>query len=222
MFTVCLNGKLIISRNYQLVDKNNQKINLVVNFANGDQVVDEVRGYLIYSKSQWCFVGINQYNIWKTQNNKKLKKLVLILESPHKDEYSSNYQPLRPANGQTGKKINTRITSRQFIQSLTSDFDYQVFLMNPIQFQCSCSHHFEQYSIPTPPKVTKQVFKELFDKLNGNLREDFMSRLQNYNPDFVLNACTYGLRDKIVKDAIDEALKNRTFAYKNDTHPSTW
>ena len=150
----------------------------------------------------------------------EIKKLVIILESPHKDEYSTSFTPLRPANGKTGNSINTKLTSRNFKSKLITSCDYEVFLMNSIQFQCSCIHFIGNKS---NSKITKQIFRALFNKNNGNLRSDFISRIKNYNPDFVLNVCTSGLKTGIVKNAIKEVLPHiLTNQYEEDIHPSVW
>lgn len=209
---------MIIQLNERIIFNNNNLPNTTVNFTNGQKVVDEIRGYLIYVNSSWCFIGYSQYKT--IQRTNKLKKLAIILESPHKDEYSSNFTPLRPANGKTGKGINTKLTGRSFIANLNTSVDYEVFLMNPIQFQCSCIHFIGNNA---NSKITKQIFRALFNKKNGNLRSDFISRLKNYNPDFILNVCTSGLKTGVVKNAIKEALPQiLANQYKEDKHPSVW
>ena len=87
-------------------------------FDTKDAVHDEIRGYLVYVNSNWSFVGPTQYSI--QYNNETIKKLALVLESPHKDEYDNNFVPLRPANGKTGNSINTKICSRGFISNLNN------------------------------------------------------------------------------------------------------
>lgn len=189
--------------------------NILINFTNKQKVLDEIRGYLIYDNNSWCFVGCNQYLFM--QRSQPFNKLALILESPHKDEYSPKFTPLRPANGKTGENINLKLHTRSFIQNLNTSFDYEVYLMNPIQFQCSCYCFLTNNSNST---ITKKIFRALFNKNKGNLRNDFIKRLQNYNPEVVLNASTSGLKQGVVKSAINEALKN--IQYYEDNHPSVW
>lgn len=79
---------------------NNNTIN--VNFYQQDKVNDEKRGLLYYDNfyKTWVFCGLQQKSVKNCDN------LVLLLESPHKAEYDLYGNPLRPANGTTGTKIN--------------------------------------------------------------------------------------------------------------------
>lgn len=188
-----------------------------VSFNLQDAVQDEVRGYLVYQKSIWNFIGVDQYAAYP--HIKNCKKLALILESPHKDEYSDNCVPLRPANGRTGNCINKKLSSRSFVKKLKPEFDYQVLIMNPIQVQCSCYHQFKAFGIDSTSQTTNAVFRALFNKKKGNLRDGFKQRIVLYKPDFVLNCSTCGAKD-IVETAIKEAINQ--YSDCKDVHPSTW
>lgn len=52
-----------------------------LSYTNSDKVIDERRGFLYYNNG-WVFCGLNQTTPSRCDN------LVLILESPHKDEFS--------------------------------------------------------------------------------------------------------------------------------------
>lgn len=188
-----------------------------VSFNLQDSVQDEVRGYLVYQNSIWSFIGIFQYAV--SMCKKQCKKLALILESPHKDEYSDSYVPLRPANGKTGNNINQKLSNRAFVRKLDKESDYQVLIMNPIQVQCSCYHQLRAVGRKSTPQTTNTVFRILFNKKNGNLRDGFKQRIVQYNPDFVLNCSTYGVK-AVIETSIYEAL-NRHSGSK-DVHPSVW
>ncbi len=179
-------------------------------FYSSEAVVDEVRGYLVYDNA-WSFVGVKQYGTYWRE--KQCKKLALILESPHKCEYNGRI-PLRPANGNTGKNINTKLINRSFINSLDYDFDYEVMLINPVQLQCSCYN--QGNNIFTSNRTGKNnVFKCLFDCL----KYDFHQRLISYKPDFILNCTTYDLK-KVVENAICGVRQVGSDA--TDKHPSSW
>ena len=186
-------------------------------FFRKDAVHDELRGYLVHNSNSWSFIGVHQYHM---HLNKKInKKLALVLESPHKNEYDSNFIPLRPANGKTGNNINTKICGRNFINGLNPTFDYEVLIMNPIQLQCSCYYWFKPHNIKCTSQNTQKVFRCLFNKHKGNLRNDFIYRLRSYHPCIVINCATYALKP-VVKTAIFEALPQIT--YSTDIHPSAW
>ncbi|MGN1225115.1 MAG: hypothetical protein ACI4TG_08455 [Ruminococcus sp.] len=169
---------------------------------------------------------INCFSFSKYSGIKKpIKKIALILESPHKDEYDTNYIPIRPANGKTGYNIQEKIVSK-FINAfnkkeLDSDYNYAVYLINPVQYQASCYHELMSMGIKYDKKIKDKVFRKLFN----HLKDDFVSRLTSYHPDYVINACTgskeKGSLKKRIKDAIpDEFMKS--ISYCDLHHPSDW
>lgn len=188
-----------------------------VSFNLQDSVYDEVRGYLVWQNNSWNFIGAAQYNSYSY--NKQCRKIALILESPHKDEYSENYVPLRPANGKTGNNINKKLSNRPYIIKFSQKYNYQILIMNPIQVQCSCYHQFKPHGIDSTSNITNKVFRCLFNRSKGNLRKDFISRLKQYEPDIVLNCSTYGAKS-VVETAIKEAIER--YSDHKDTHPSVW
>ncbi len=70
--------------------------------------------------------------------------------------------------------------------------------------------------------LTKIVFRCLFNKKMGNQSNDFQIRLKNYNPNIIINAATSGLRDGVVKAAINEANQTINATCYAENHPSTW
>lgn len=181
-----------------------------VYFQQQKRVHDEIRGYLIYNNSTWSFVGCYQL-----LNKTNVKRIVLVLESPHKYEYDSNYNPLRPANGRTGTKINNGLQNRAFIKALNINYVYEVNIINAIQYQTSCYFMFQN---KWTRKNRDQVFRALFNKNKGNLRQDLVNRVSNYNPDIIINACTSNL-----KNVVETALNTFTNCRKyKDKHPSSW
>lgn len=190
-----------------------------VYFQNAQAVQDEKRGYLMYING-WCFVSEPQYLFLRQK--KDLNKLALVLESPHVDEYSSHFVPLRPANGKTGIKLNKKITDRPFINNLNQNTDYEVYLMNPIQYQCSCHYHLTNngYKTLISSDLTKKVFRALFNEKKGNLKQDFVNRLKTYSPDVIVNSCTSSLKTSVIKTTIQKAFAIPN--YYEDIHPSMW
>lgn len=188
-----------------------------VSFYTRDVVCDEKRGILVFSGTTWSFLGLNQYAAY--MGKKKMHKLALILESPHKDEYDNNFVPLRPANGKTGIKINTKLNRRPFITQLSSNADYEVYIMNPVQLQCSCYYQFQQNNIKCTTSNTQKVFRRLFNATNKRLRHDFIQRLQSYGPDFVINCTTSSLKP-LVENAIKVVYPGGSNCL--DKHPVMW
>lgn len=149
------------------------------------------------------------------------KCFILILESPHIDEFKGD--PC-PAKGRTGTQI------RSYIHEVVADFDdypkYGLILVNAIQYQCS---------LGLKPKFHRDViFRYVWEKGGG--RKDFIKRLENHRylqqNDVIANCCTKGNdTDKehpalrvLVQDAIEEVLKEKFPQVKllRRNHPVNW
>ena len=187
-----------------------------VDFYNIQRVADELRGYLIFDNGAWHFIGINQFLLMYTGRT-AVEKIALILESPHKDEYDQQFHPIRPANGKTGLKINSALVNRSMISKLNKKISYEIYIINPVQFQASCYHWVGNSYCRNH---TNKVFRALFNKNKGNQRNDFISRLNAYNPDIVFCCCTSNLKN-IVKNAIENS-SAVSKPYYSDCHPSVW
>ncbi len=191
--------------------------NTPINFT-GKKVLDEVRGYLIFVNQHWVFVGPSQINAY---GKKAIKKLSLVLESPHKNEFDQYNNPLRPANGKTGNAINSKLSNRPWVnKNLNSNYYYEIYIMNPVQYQASC------YCVlgnNCSRNNTNQVFRKLFSKLFFNLRNDFINRINTYMPDMIINCCSScGSLKKTVEVAIKESSFYSNNHYVIDYHPSKW
>lgn len=190
-------------------------VNYVVDFTKR-RIRDEDRFYLHYTGQTWKLVNFAVCKPIKRQ----LKRIALVLESPHIHEYDLYYNPIGPAQGKTGKNIKNKLTSRQnLITHLNHNNVYLIRIMNPIQFQASCYHSLNNHD----RNETKKVFRFLFGKKGFNLRQNFIFRLRNYNPDIIYNCCTSELKTGVVKTAINSAIaiaSNQN--YYEDIHPSMW
>lgn len=137
--------------------------------------------------------------------------IVIILESPHKDEYASSKTEKRPApaRGTTGRNIN-----QYFISLLKSDKelsfgDWRVGLINPIQYSCS-------FGGILPTKRKEDVFNTLFC---GAIMDDFVCRLdlmRKRKKTIVINCCT-----KNNSSEIDDVLKSNSISFIKMAHPSS-
>ena len=101
--------------------------------------------------------------------------MILILESPHKDEFKG--EP-GPARGATGHAISSQLMN---VIGLRQFSDYGLILMNAIQYQCSLGK-------PTA-KHRDTVFRRVWGSGGA---EDFKDRLKTtYRPgDVIVNCCT--------------------------------
>ena len=141
------------------------------------------------------------------------KRVILILESPHRKEF---VPPFGPAKGSTGTLIRQHLRK---ILAARAAACYGLFLVNAIQNQCSLGR---------PPKEYRDaVFLRTWD-LYG--REDFIRRLRalaDGHQVLVINACTKGKtkdcrlwRRQLVENAIRAGLDCASDI--RITHPASW
>lgn len=147
------------------------------------------------------------------------KTIVIVLESPHKDEYLRDVsQPIAPAQGSTGSNIqgylDCVLRKSPALCDELEDQETRVVLANPIQFQTSLA------SVIQPSnwqRVRNAVWKKIWSC--QSMRDNFNARMESYSPDVIINACTNNLKDKV-----------RTFLYGRfgaphryeAHHPSSW
>jgi len=157
--------------------------------------------------------------------NLKNKSIVIILESPHKDEFCycchvnkeneccvAEMYPIRPANGKTGKKLDKYLEGilRQYKKELENkEKDFHVFIVNPIQYQTSLWALHQKPIQDDYKKLRNEVWESLWnhaiednsdnkDNLNNYVfRNDFYYRLKKYDPAHIINCCTKPLNDLI-------------------------
>ena len=111
--------------------------------------------------------------------------IVVVLESPHKDEFNNqNFPNGNPALGKTGKMLQEHFKAilRKNISELPNN--YRVILMNSIQFQCSLGE--------VPKKYRDYMWLSLWFGTNNLFKNDFIRRLNSYNPSYIFNFCTIG------------------------------
>ena len=116
--------------------------------------------------------------------------IVVVLESPHKDEFNNqNFPNGNPALGKTGKMLQEHFKAilRKNISELPNN--YRVILMNSIQFQCSLGE--------VPKKYRDYMWLSLWFGTNNLFKNDFIRRLNSYNPSYIFNFCTIGNHTKI-------------------------
>ena len=138
-------------------------------------------GVIIRNLDEYCKLYGDEF--------RKYKKMIVILESPHIDEFEVKgleYNAIenRPANGITGKRFRNNfevIINNGFSSKLGND-NYLVYIVNSIQYQCSLG-------IPT------NIFRD-YVWLNlwksDDIRNDFTARIEDIQPDVIINCCTCG------------------------------
>ena len=216
----------------------------ITNVFDRDKAVPDVERYNIHKSG--CTVRLvlhrrsknnvrsqdNDYNDRLCKQNYLGDTVVFLLESPHKNEYDNNNDPIAPAQGDTGRKIH-RYRGEIFhsCQNLTDQIaggrNTRVILCNPVQFQTSL-HMILDGSLQDERRVWRdRIWSALWNE--SIIQRCFWARMEIYSPKFVINACT-GERTCPNQRNID-SLKRKITAFLKRTgveniyevgHPSGW
>lgn len=145
----------------------------------------------------------------------KIRRVVIILESPHKDEFcmqGRNWKSIGPACGCTGCLL-ARNWKAVFGNRLD---DCELVLANVVQYQCSLASagQYKKYKNRILRRcmgndVFKRYFKTRIEWLGGR------------NCVFV-NACTGGVSQSSAHSKVTEWLKELSVNPLELTHPSSW
>ena len=128
--------------------------------------------------------------------------ILLILASPHKDEY------VRKPNGQLAPKAPAQsrnwLGAGRAIHSYGHDVlgklgldngEYSLVIANPVPYQCSLSSVGPGRPAPLDRSVRDHVWRQLFSL--KFVQEDFLDRCMRYRPRIVLNCCTTELQTEL-------------------------
>lgn len=221
--------------------------------ANG-QVVQEVEGDILVNE---CFGEINRvpdvsrYHIGdngqlihhcdvpesRLQRQPQLRSIVLLVESPHKDEYQfGNINcPIAPANGASGRNIHRclrRVLScieAMHIEAGLIVPGCHVVISNPIQFQTSLhAIHGTPLSNEHAMTLRNDVWRALWNEgegVSGYIKLCFRVRLYTYRPSLIINACTGDWEEidslkRYVGEFVRAELQN--VPLYNVSHPASW
>ena len=122
--------------------------------------------------------------------------LVVLLESPHKDEFElsgGSLVPSVPANGSTGSALASRLidvirSALRLEAQIVGCLPVRVVLCNPVQFQASlyAVHHAR-----LPKKCRGFLKHKVWCAFWSEeaIRRDFLMRVEHANPNWILNAC---------------------------------
>lgn len=114
-----------------------------------------------------------------------LPLFIIILESPHIDEFNTNGIAIGPAQGSTGKNIRSLLIQLLQPQTVYLQRKYRLMLVEAIPYQCSNN------TSPIDRTNTNRLFKKMWRNYGGKI--DFENRINQYRPDVILNACTGGI-----------------------------
>lgn len=196
-------------------------------FFSDIRTVQDVHRYdLLYVEDQWVFTkpgGTKMLtNFASNQHDTPIvgrpNQLVLLLESPHKDEYGSDGSALGPALGESGKNIFSLFCSHvlPILENLGMLLDkrsrYPFCIANPVPYQASL------VDIHKADKLIEGIRNKAWMALWPECEVDFMNHLQQYQPSILLNGCTRDLKAE-VKLVVETLPGVQQF---DVTHPSAW
>lgn len=162
------------------------------------------------------------YNDFPTNYRPKLPIILLLLESPHKDEYNKeSFLPIAPAQGTTGRNIskNIRIVIEEINRSEKLNLgEYRLVICNPVPYQTSLYVlHRQSLSGKKEYVVLRNSVWQAIWNLSL-VQKDFEKRLDVYKPYLIINACTAGLKAIIT----DYLLNKKCKKVYTTNHPSAW
>lgn len=218
----------IFSNKSIFLNKDNEAWEINDSFFKKSTIVPDVFRYILKYNHDWSFLYPNnsnaiEFSIDNDKNeidSKNHKNIILVLESPHKDEYEiteNELTPRSPASGDSGKSINKLFTSHVLPMlislglELNKKDEYHFCIVNPVPFQTSLVHiHQKGLIAPIRDKIWKTMYPEL--------KTDFETRLKKYKPHIILNGCTSNLKP-LLNDELSKIDDCKIF---NVTHPASW
>lgn len=159
----------------------------------------------------------------------EVRNVVLLLESPHRDEYQARNIdcPIAPANGKTGDNIDRclgkvlgRIDEGLIVPHC------HVIISNPVQFQTSL--HAIHGKSPRDKggwgTLRDRVWKALW--CDNTIRQGFQTRINSYRPSVIINCCTgAGAGTNRLRDLVEAELRCmhlQGMRLYRAPHPSSW
>lgn len=201
-----------------------------INYSN-KKCPDELMGVFDFNSKSWVKANQNKrsQNVTKPQtliNPLKIQansnSILIVLESPHIDEYDiKTHYPIAPLNGSRTKFSNNFYKYINTKLPLLSG-QFNVYLINAIQYQCSLG-------ISNVTKLVKEI--NFANEWGKKGKRDFIERMNKIikkikrNDFFIINCCTKGQTIKtkeFVESAIKEVNGFDKQRYARLTHPSIW
>jgi hypothetical protein len=153
------------------------------------------------------------------QPPRSVNTVVVVVESPHKEEYERR-EPLVRSRDRLMRNI--ALLCGFYLPGQQAD----VIICNPIQWQASLAEYYEFTQKETPKDILEtvrnEVWKHLWDHCCADgrypARDDFMTRVRNYRPLLVINACTAELRHHVKT----ELAQLDGVPVVDALHPSCW
>jgi hypothetical protein len=140
---------------------------------------------------------------------KKLSRVVLIMESPHTQEFVGSPGP---AKGRTGFQIRQHLTKLPLESDIST---LELILVNSIQYQCS---------LGVNAKIHRdKVFRRFWEEGGQENFEERLKQLYSLG-DVLLNCCTDGNPSKGIRNLVTSAIHNSLgmVPLYSGPHPYSW
>ena len=145
--------------------------------------------------------------------------VLLVMESPHKDEYK---EPFGPAKGSTGRQIRRHLQDLEIPGLSCPDSVRDLILVNAIPFQCSLGVATKGWR----DKVFRATWRN--SRLGADYFEERIRKLL-HKETILLNCCTQGEKDSegFLNDLVHDrvlrmAREGSKFLYARGKHPYSW
>ena len=172
---------------------------------------------------------------YKNSNSipKKHLRMVVLLESPHVDEFAVTGQSYStaPAWGRTGdrfdsyflKVLNNPNNFSNIVSKLVGmpqgNVIFDIYFINAIQFQCSLG-----LNLKIANTLRDNIFFGLWNSNPNSFKQDLIDRLDFIDPYIIINACTINLQRLCVNaSSLCPYLKNKNVIFlSSNEHRSCW
>ncbi|SOC15193.1 hypothetical protein SAMN05880501_10851 [Ureibacillus xyleni] len=191
-------------------------------FKNNKQVRNVMRFNASFAGSE---VTIELCHDEPIRAKEKNKSIVIILESPHIDEYDNNPEkliPIAPAQGQMGKKIERNIESLiqqlQLFDVIEEQLLYRIIIMNAVNFQTSLYHIHQKNLNNYYRELRDKVWVKMWSEL-PQTKPDFLKQIASLKKNSILiNACPKSLKPFINQELLPFSER---YALFESNHPSS-
>ena len=169
------------------------------------------------------FDSVTAFDYRPIPTQRTIRRLLLILESPHRKEYCHPNGPV-PANGTTGSNIRRYLGELLKSKRTLTESSLEVILVNAVPYQCSQGATLNDYG-----KRSKRdkVFRAAFCAESETHGLEFVRRMSGYvrASDIVVNCCTKGVTRPQLRDLVHDSLMRlgeKNLMHLSTSHPVSW
>lgn len=194
-------GKDLLTKDNPIIYREDINKKIDVDIAEWPKVDKDVRCYIKYNRqtreySKVCENVASRY--------KKYFNVVIVLESPHRNEFDDEFNPKEPLSGASGTKFDNNILDKIDKWFTNVKFDknvvFKLWLINPVPYQTSL-YHLLNNKIPNKPIIELKdinydkddnIRNRVWDVLyyGANCEAEFIKALESCKPDYIVNCST--------------------------------